>query len=149
MRISSLHQVPQFADTIAHRGWSAFDSGLTLAEYRAGLEPLMKSEGVPSALVAHDNEKYLGSVLVIANDLDARPDLTPWIAALWVEPNHRSKGIAVALIGEARAVMAKAGVKRCHLCATRENSPYYLARGFNLIEEDVTGLSVFDISTKL
>jgi hypothetical protein len=131
MRISSLRQVPQFADTIAHRGWSAFDSGLTLAEYRAGLEPLMKSEGVPSALVAHDKEKYLGSVLVIANDLDARPDLTPWIAALWVEPNHR------------------AGVKRCYLCATRENSPYYLARGFNLIEEDVTGLSVFDISTKL
>jgi GNAT superfamily N-acetyltransferase len=149
MRISHLHQVPQFADTIAHRGWSAFDSGLTLAEYRAGLEPLMKSEGVPSALVAHDKEKYLGSVLVIANDLAARPNLTPWIAALWVEPRHRSKGIAAALITEARAALAKTGIVRCYLCATPANSPYYLARGFTLIEDNVTGLNVFDISTKI
>jgi GNAT superfamily N-acetyltransferase len=149
MQISHLRHVPQFADTIAHRGWNAFDSGLDLANYRAGLDPMMEADGVPFALVVHHNEVYLGSTLVIGNDLAARPNLTPWIAALWVEPSHRSKGIAAALITEARAALAKTGIMRCYLCATPANSPYYLARGFTLIEDNVTGLNVFDISTKI
>ncbi|MEJ7011468.1 GNAT family N-acetyltransferase [Sinorhizobium meliloti] len=35
---------------------------------------------------------------MIENDLDDRPQYTPWIAALWVEPDMRRRGIAAKLM---------------------------------------------------
>lgn len=118
---------------------------MSLADYRAHLNPMIESDGVPLALVAHANGVYLGSVLVIECDLDDRPEYAPWIAALWVEPDARRHGIAAKLIEAARAEAAENGYDLCYLCATPDNSPYYLARGFKLIESDVSGLNVFSI----
>jgi GNAT superfamily N-acetyltransferase len=147
MQISNLRDVPHFADTIADRGWHAWwtDSGVPLSVYRAGLDPMIAGRRIPFCLVAHHDQIYLGSVLVIENDFEARPKLAPWIAALWVEPAHRNKGIAVGLISAARTALAGLGVMRCYLCATPDNSPYYLARGFTLVEGDITGLNILEI----
>ncbi|MGH0361433.1 GNAT family N-acetyltransferase [Sinorhizobium meliloti] len=40
--------------------------------------------------------------MLIENDLDDRPQYTPWIAALWVEPDMRRRGIAAKLMEAAR-----------------------------------------------
>ena len=147
MEISNLRRVPRFADAIADRCWHAWwtDSGVSLSQYRAHLDPMIEDDGIPFALVAHQNEIYLGSVLVIDNDLEARPDYRPWIAALWVEANRRQRGIAAQLIETARREAAIRGHRACYLCATPENSAYYAARGFRLLESDVSGLNVFVI----
>lgn len=55
---------------------------------------MIENDGIPFCLVAEEGGVYIGSVLVIENDLDARPDYTPWIAALWVEPHARKRGAA-------------------------------------------------------
>lgn len=145
--ITDLREVPQFADIIAHRAWNAWwtDSDMSQADYRAGLDQMIHNSGIPFALVAHEGGAYRGSVLVIDNDLDARPQYKPWIAALWVEPDARRLGIAGSLIDAARQVAEGLGHPCCNLCATPENSPYYLARGFRLVESDVEGLNVFVI----
>ncbi|PZQ96776.1 MAG: N-acetyltransferase [Cereibacter sphaeroides] len=147
MKISALTDVPHFADIIANRGWTAWwtDSELGEADYRAGLKPMITGDGIPFALVAHDSAHYLGSVLVIENDLEARPQYAPWIAALWVEPEFRSQGIAATLISAAREMANALGHSSCYLCASPQNSPYYIARGFRLIETGVDGLNVFVI----
>lgn len=147
MLISDLRDRPGFADTIADRAWHAWwtESGVPLADYRAHLDPMMEGDGVPFALVAHEGDAYVGSVLVIENDLEARPQYAPWIAALWVEPEQRRQGVAVQLIDAARAEAARLGWQACYLCATPDNSPYYLARGFRQLEADVAGLNVFVI----
>ena len=146
MTITLLRECPGFADTIADRGWHAWwtDSGVTLADYRAHLDPMMGS-GLPFALVAHDGPAYQGSVLVIENDLDARPQYAPLIAALWVEPQHRRQGHASRLIEAGRPESARLGHPTCYLCATPDNAPFYLARGFARIEEGVEGLDVFRV----
>ncbi|MEZ2131280.1 MULTISPECIES: GNAT family N-acetyltransferase [unclassified Sinorhizobium] len=145
MEISNLKDCPGHADIVADRGWNAWwtESGVPQAQYRAHLTPMIEGEGIPFALVAHDEDTYLGSVLVIECDLDDRPQYTPWIAALWVEPKARRQGIAANLIEAARDEAASRGHLSCYLCATPDNSPYYLARGFKPIESDVSGLNVF------
>lgn len=147
MTISSLRDRPEFADIIADRAWHAWwtQSGVTLAEYRAHLEPMMEGDGIPLALVAHEGDAYLGSVLLIESDLDARPQLAPWIAALWVEPERRREGMAARLMEAARAKAGRLGHEACFLCATPDKRAYYVARGFRLIEADVDGLDVFVI----
>ena len=149
LQISNLRQYPAFADTIADRGWHAWwtESGVPLEDYRAHLNPMLEQEGIPSALVAHDEDHYIGSVLIIENDLDERPDYAPWIAALWVEPEFRRQGIAAQLIARSREHVAKLGHDTCYLCATADKRPYYLKQGFTLLEEGVAGLDVFSISS--
>ncbi len=107
---------------------------------------MIEGDDIPLALVAHDSGRYLGSVLLIENDLDDRPQNSPWIAALWVEPEVRRKGIAASLMEAARKEASKRGYGVCYLCATPDNSPYYLARGFAEIESAVSGLNIFTIN---
>ncbi|MGV1870338.1 GNAT family N-acetyltransferase [Agrobacterium rosae] len=149
MQISNLRQHPAFADTIADRGWHAWwtESGVPLEDYRAHLDPMLETDGIPAALVAHDDDRYIGSVLIIENDLDERPDYAPWIAALWVEPDFRRQGIAAQLIARSRQYAAQRGHDTCYLCATAEKRAYYLKQGFTLLEEDVADLDVFSISS--
>lgn len=149
MDISTLRERPGFADTVADRGWHAWwtDSGESLAQYRAALEPMLGGDGIPFGIVAHHQRTYLGSTLVIENDLEERPRYAPWIAALWVEPAWRRQGVAARLMAAARAEAARHGHDSCYLCATPDKSPYYVARGFTRIERDVSGLDVFAIQT--
>ncbi|QXZ80108.1 N-acetyltransferase [Rhizobium sp. rho-13.1] len=106
---------------------------------------MIENDGIPFCLVAEEDGIYLGSVLMIENDLDARPDYTPWIAALWVEPHARKRGVATRLIVAARAQAAKWGKYNCYLCATPEMDSFYLGQGFEQIETDVSGLNIFRI----
>jgi GNAT superfamily N-acetyltransferase len=147
--VSNLKHVPHFADIVAKRGWHAWwtESGVPLSDYRAHLEPMMVGEGLPQAFVAHQGDTYLGSALLIESDLDARPLLTPWIAALWVEQVNRGKGIASNLMACARAEAARLGVEKVYLCAAPDVTPYYLARGWVQIEADVRSLNVFEQGT--
>lgn len=150
MQISNLRDRPSFADMIAHRGWNAWwtESGVPLEDYRAHLDPMLEEDVIPFALVAHEGESYVGSVLVIDSDLDARPKYAPWIAALWVDPDYRKQGVAAALIKKARQHITTLGHDTCYLCATADKRPYYLKQGFTLLEENVTGLDVFSIETR-
>lgn len=149
MQISNLRHYPTFADTIADRGWHAWwtESGVPLEDYRSHLNPMLEKDGIPAALVAHDDDRYIGSVLIIENDLDERPNYAPWIAALWVDSDFRRQGIAAQLITRSRAHIAQLGRDTCYLCATADKRPYYLKQGFTLLEEDVAGLDVFRISS--
>jgi predicted N-acetyltransferase YhbS len=99
----------------------------------------------PFGIVAHENENYFGHCLAIPNDLDERPDLSPWIAALWVEPEFRRQGIAAKLMDRAIQELQALGNKSVYLCAVPAMRNYYLQRGWILIDQDQGGskLDVF------
>jgi GNAT superfamily N-acetyltransferase len=149
--VSTLRAFPDFADTVAQRGWQAWwtESDMSLASYRAGLDPMIARDGILLGLVAHVGETYLGSVLGIENDLLSRPQYSPWIAALWVDEAFRRQGVAAALIERARQEAARLGHQLVYLCAIPEKAPYYLKQGLEQIERDVDGLCVFRIKTQL
>jgi hypothetical protein len=49
---------------------------------------------IPLTLVAIEDGKPVGTVCLMAHDMDTRPELTPWLASLYVEkksppPRHR------------------------------------------------------------
>jgi len=54
--------------------------------------------GVPTCLVATENNILLGVVCILMDDLENRPDLNPWLGALYVNPEFRGRGIARKLV---------------------------------------------------
>jgi N-acetylglutamate synthase-like GNAT family acetyltransferase len=74
---------------------------------------------------------------VIAADLAERPQLTPWVAAVWVDPAARRRGVGAALVDRAAQDCFALGVGRAYLCARPQRSSFYQALGWSAIERDV------------
>jgi GNAT superfamily N-acetyltransferase len=145
--ICELRQRPEFFDTVADRIWQAWwmPNGHPLEYIRERLAENMKDTPIPLALVAHDGGTFLGTASVIASDLDERPDLTPWVAAVWVEEPARGHGVGAHLIDHAARACFALGFARAYLCAGPRMTPFYERLGWTIIERKVGAnqLSVF------
>ena len=139
MTISDLRQRRDFLDAVTDRVWRGFwsehgyplDSIAALTRKSLGLEPL------PFCLVAHTDDAFLGTVSVILSDEEARPDYTPWIAALWVDPQARRRGIGAALVEEAVLRTTSLGIPRVYLATRLPRRAFYENRGWIVREENV------------
>lgn len=138
--IHDLRDRPQHADAVAERIWRAFwrSKGKPLKAIRDGLENFLEPDTrIPFALVAERDGNACGNALVIDNDESSRPQLTPWLAALWVDEAMRKQGLAAALLSEAIKRSAALGVERLYLVARPALRDFYASRGWQPIEDNV------------
>jgi GNAT superfamily N-acetyltransferase len=145
--ISDLRQQPKFFDTVADRIWRAWWQPLghpasTIADR---LRRNMDTTPIPFALVAHDGDQFLGTASVIEDDLAERPQYTPWVAAVWVDPAHRRRRVGGALVDRAARDCFAVGIARAWLCAVPARSAFYASLGWSAIEHGVgeRGLTVW------
>ncbi len=145
--IVDLRERPEFAPIVADRVWRAWwqPKGYALAFIEGLVQQNLNDEPIPVALVAHDAGTFLGTASVIACDLDIRPQYTPWVAAVWVDPGHRSNGIGAALVRAGAEIAHRLGCDPAYLCALPPRHRFYERLGWQLIEAGVTetGLAVF------
>lgn len=149
--ISDLRQQPAFRDVVADRIWNAWwrSKGFPLASIARRVAENLVAEGLPLALVAHRGEQFLGTASVIPSDLPERPLYTPWVAAVWVEPDQRRHGVGAALVRAAAEAAFVRGFDPVYLCATPGNSPFYRRLGWQQLEADIGGLNLFSASAGL
>ena len=137
--ISDLRQRPEFFESVAERIWQTWwmPTGHPLEYIRGRLAENMQDTAIPLALVAHDGGVFLGTASVIACDLDERPDLTPWVAAVWVEETARGRGIGAALVEDATRACFALGFARAYLCARPRMTRFYERLGWTILERKV------------
>ena len=137
--ISDLRQQPEFFGPVADRIWQAWwePNGYPLAYITGRLKENLGDAPIPLALVAHNGSAFLGTASVIASDLDERPDLTPWVAAVWVEERARGHGVGAALVDAAVRASFALGFRRTYLCARARMTGFYERLGWTLIERRV------------
>jgi GNAT superfamily N-acetyltransferase len=140
VQIEEIRTRPALAEIAIDRIWRAWwkDKGHPVTVISESMAKLLaSSEPKPFCLIAHANNVFVGTVSVIASDLAERPLLTPWVAALWVEPMYRRKGIASALLRCAVTRAFEHGDGRiCLHCAT-QLLPFYEKREWTLFEAAV------------
>jgi GNAT superfamily N-acetyltransferase len=90
--------------------WEAFfrDTGTRFDEILASARRTAAADRpIPRTLVLLVDDEPVGTASLTAHDLASRPDLTPWLAGVFVAPHARGNGYAARLIGaveqEARA----------------------------------------------
>lgn len=88
---------------------------------------------IPLTLVAIEDGKPVGTVCLMAHDMDTRPELTPWLASLYVEKNHRRRGIGARLVAAIEAEAARLGVKQLYLF-TPDQENFYTRLGWSVTE---------------
>ena len=146
--ISDLKARPEFLGDAADRVWNAWwrQDGHKLDFIKGLFEENLTAETTPVALIAHDGAEFLGTASLIDSDMEARPQYTPWVAALWVDEKQRSFGIGSALIKAAIEKAREQGFPEVYLCAEADKHDYYAARDWVLIEENIDDLNIYRIA---
>jgi GNAT superfamily N-acetyltransferase len=145
--ISDLREQPGFVDAVADRIWQAWwtHKGVPLSYIRERLNENLDTSAIPFALVAHDGPTFLGTSSVISSDLEDLPEYTPWVAAVWVDPDHRAQQIGRSLVTRAVRDAFALGIPRIYLCAPPLRRNFYLRQSWQPIRENVgdRGVTVF------
>jgi GNAT superfamily N-acetyltransferase len=91
---------PDLVPVIARWLWEAFsqDDGHSLDQTQALVATSVSEVGPPQCFVLLVNGEPVGTASLTAEDLDERPDLTPWMASVFVVPEKRRMGLARRLI---------------------------------------------------
>jgi GNAT superfamily N-acetyltransferase len=145
--IVHIAEVEWVAPTLAR--WHALEWGhlypsnvwnetVALAEFAEHIAHRSAHDGVdtpPSTYVAltRGTKTVVGSIsLVNDDDLAGHEHLGPWLASLFVPPEHRGHGIGALLVGHATDVARRAGVDRLHLF-TADRVAWYESMGWRVL----------------
>lgn len=112
-RIVSIAEAPALIPILAHWLWEAFwrHDGHTEAETAAWLATAIVPSGPPQAFVAVENAKPVGVASLVRHDLEERPDLSPWLANVFVPPEVRGRGHASRLVRRVEQAAAEGGIQ--------------------------------------
>lgn len=92
---------------------------------------------LPRTLIAIDkvNGETVGTVSLLQNDMETRPELNPWLGCLYVAPPWRRKGIGRNLVEAAEHLARRLGVKELYLFAA-QNPRFYERLGWVTVGTD-------------
>jgi GNAT superfamily N-acetyltransferase len=71
---------------------------MTLEDVIKAFQDRARTDRLPLALVAIIDHVVVGTGSLKIQDLALRPDLSPWLGGMFVDPKHRNRGVGAALI---------------------------------------------------
>jgi GNAT superfamily N-acetyltransferase len=88
---------------------------------------------IPSAVIALDANMLSGFALLVSEDLESRPDLSPWLAGVYVKPEYRRIGVGSSLVRRVETEAKAIGVPVLYLYTVHSES-LYARLGWQTIE---------------
>jgi GNAT superfamily N-acetyltransferase len=115
--------------------WEEFSrqSGRPLKHVQERLAASTAACGPPQTFVLLVDGEPVGTASLVAHDLDTRPDLTPWLAGVFVVPEARGRGHAARLIETVEAAGRAAAIPSLWLY-THAAERIYARAGWHTVE---------------
>lgn len=135
MRIKNIADHPELIETVARwqfEEWGHNHPGDSVAARMAEIGAQTDPDRIPTTAVALDGDEPLGAASIVADDMAPHPELTPWLASVYVAPAARGRGVASALVRYIVAKAAALGVPRLYLY-TADASRLYEKLGWRAI----------------
>lgn len=150
IRQEFLKAVPQHAPVLAElqgRKWRHLYGNWNAAAALRDFEAENGDGTLPATIAALEGEVLLGSVSVIFDDLPGYEHLNPWLASLFVLPEHRKGGVGSFLVRAAEDVLRRNGVERSYLF-TESTGAYFRRHGWTFVENTLCNGHPVEILTK-
>ncbi len=136
MKIEYLADHQSLIPTLAewfYAEWSHLHPGKSREDIQHIISLRINRDKVPMTLVALQENELIGSVSLKIYDMDNRPELTPWLASLYVREDCRGRGIGSKLVTAIEDRSRVLGVKILYLF-TPASEAYYAKRGWQVME---------------
>lgn len=120
----------------AYSQWGCQSGGSlehSVIRFQTGAE----KDKLPLTLIARLDDKPVGMVSLWDSDFRERPDLSPWLASLYVHPFYRNRHIAFQLIQRLENEAMRMGFSELYL-VTEEAKGLYAKCGWAEIQQVVT-----------
>ena len=129
-RIVTTAERPDLAPVVAAWLWESFARarGRSFEEMLEAVKASATTSLMPRTFVLLVDEKPVGTASLAAQDLEERPDLTPWLAGVFVEPRWRGQGLAAYLIGAVEDECRKRSIPTLWLYTRTAESVYARAQ---------------------
>lgn len=134
-KILNLRDKPELLETLArwHQAeWSQLNPGESLEQRIIRMQPFLNDKLIPSTYIAFDDVLY-GSAAIVANDMDNRPELSPWLASVFVKPEYRNQGIGSTLVHHVMLQAQQNDIEKLYLY-TPDREAFYHKLGWRRIE---------------
>jgi GNAT superfamily N-acetyltransferase len=137
IHIDYLADHPDCIPTLArwhHEQWAHLSPGGSVERRITLLDSHLGRGQIPTTFVAVSTQAVVGSASLIAYDMDTRLDLSPWLASVYVKPEHRRQGIGSALVCRVIQEAKELGVDNLYLYTTPDKDGFYARFGWVLID---------------
>jgi GNAT superfamily N-acetyltransferase len=127
------HLLPTVAGWIYNEWWTEVE-GASVGSLSDLLQAHLLQDQIPITLVASLERCPVGTATLLAHDVKTEewPDLSPWLAAVYVMPEYRRRGIGAALINAVVEKAAALGVGILYL-STVGREEIYADLGWQII----------------
>ena len=116
-----------------HDEWAYLRPGSSVEARIARLRSCCGHREIPTVVVSFSDSTLLGSAMLVAHDMDTRMELSPWLAGVFVAPDHRRHGIGAAMVRRVIDDATALGVRRLYLY-TPNTEQFYSRLGWSPIE---------------
>jgi N-acetylglutamate synthase-like GNAT family acetyltransferase len=137
MKIIDLKFEPHHIPVLAgwhHGEWSYLNPNWSFEQREKDMRLHLTDDLVPSTFVALEDQ-LLGSAAIIEHDMDTRPDLSPWLASVFVAPEYRCKGVGSKLVMHVMKKAKEAGIPVLYLF-TPDKERFYQKLGWQTISNE-------------
>ena len=138
MEIIDIREEPELIDILSEyhqKEWGHLCLGETLEGRKGRMRIFLKDEFIPTMYVAKKNGNPAGSVAIVENDMDTKPEIMPWMAFVYVFPEYRRQGLGSVLVKHIMGKTREKGIKKMYLFTeTQEN--FYLKFGWQSISRE-------------
>jgi GNAT superfamily N-acetyltransferase len=137
MHIDYLCNHPNLIEELAElnfKEWGEFRPGDTLEARTERMRAACGKGAIPSVVVAIEDSQLLGGALLIDSDMKIRPQLTPWLAGVYVKAEQRGRGVASQLVKRIVEEAAALDVRELYLYTDAAQS-LYARLGWEVVED--------------
>jgi len=136
LSIEYLADYPQYLSTVAGWGfteWGHHNPTRTVQDYEADFRNLLNRDTIPLTVIGLWDGIPAGMASIFVQDMDLHPELTPWLAAVYVSVDHRKRGIGSKLVGAIQEIAAHLRIARLYLW-TPGKEHFYSRLGWTVLE---------------
>jgi N-acetylglutamate synthase-like GNAT family acetyltransferase len=137
MKIIDLKFEPYHIPMLAgwhHGQWSYLNPNWPVEQRGEEMRLHLTDELVPSTFIAKEDD-LLGSASIVEHDMDNKPDLSPWLASVFVSPENRDKGVGSRLVLHVMDKAKEAGISVLYLF-TPDKERFYQKLGWQPISKE-------------
>jgi len=138
MKLMSPSAVPELVRTVAgwlYAEWGCKVPGRSIDTAESSLRQDPGADGLPSSIIAVLADEPVGVARLVATDLESRPDLSPWLASVYVHADKRNRDIGSILCSGIVEIARRNGFHTLYLF-TPDRASFYQRQGWSVMGDE-------------
>jgi predicted N-acetyltransferase YhbS len=129
------HTIPKLIPAVAgwlFNEWGRHVPGRSVETTEQALRQEPDLRGLPTTLIAVEDNEPMGAARLVESDLESRPDLSPWLASVFVPADKRSRGTGTLVCSGIVEVARQRGYPTLYLF-TPDRATFYERQGWSVM----------------